>query len=95
MAAKPKTSAEDAVILALFAQRSPNGEFRDRAFALALAALGGKTASAADLAPFSKFAARSQAKGASAERAREVGKRLLREAGHSELLAQLSASAKS
>jgi hypothetical protein len=89
---KPKARVEDAVALALFAQRSPNADFRERAFALALASLGKGGAEPAELRPLWEFAARSKAKGESAELARATATRLMREAGHAELRAQLAAS---
>ena len=96
--AKAPTNAiaiEDAVALALFAQRSPNAEFREGAFALALLALANGSPSLADLTPLCEFAARTKARGPSAERAREVGSRLAREAGRAEMLAQFTESVKS
>jgi hypothetical protein len=88
-----KVSAEDAITLALFAQRSPNAEFREQAFALALAALADGAAELANVRPLCEFAARTKAKTPSAEQARTAGARLLRESGHAELLTQLSQSA--
>jgi hypothetical protein len=93
--AKPpplKIAIEDVIILALFAQRSPNVEFREQAFALALAKLPDGATDIARVRPFFEFAARTKAKNPSAERAREVGARLLRESGHAELWKQLSGS---
>jgi hypothetical protein len=93
--AKPpplKIAIEDVIILALFAQRSPNAEFREQAFALALTALPDGATDIARVRPFCEFAARTKAKTPSAERAREVGARLLRESGHAELWTQLSRS---
>ena len=94
MSKRPNVAIEDAIVLTLFAQRSPNAEFREKAFTLGLAAVGAAAPVLAELRPFCEFAARSQAKNGSAERAREVGRRLLREAGHTELRAQLAGSAK-
>jgi len=94
-AARPGIRIEDVIVLALFAQRSPNAEFREQAFALALAALSGRASDLAKLRPLCEFAARTKAKSSSAERAREVGRRLLRESGRAELWAQLARSAKS
>lgn len=96
MAGAPKSeiSIEDIVVLALFAQRSPNAKFREQAFALALAATAGGPKDLPKLRPFCEFAARSKAKGASAERARETGQRLLRESGEAELWTQLARSTK-
>ncbi len=72
-----KAALEDVVALAMFAQRSPNMAFRDSAFALALAALT-RAPLLEDLLTLCAFAARSQAKGAGAERARETGQAELR-----------------
>jgi hypothetical protein len=96
MANSPKVevSKEDVIALALFAQRSPNAEFRENAFALALSALGSSAPPLTKLRPLSEFAARSKAKGASAERARETALRLLRDSGHADLWSQLARSAK-
>jgi hypothetical protein len=96
--AKPpplKIAIEDVLILTLFAQRSPNAEFREQAFALALAALPNGATDMARIRPFCEFAARTKAKNPSAERAREVGARLLRESGHADLWTQLSGSMES
>ncbi len=86
-----KAALEDVVALAMFAQRSPNMAFRDSAFALALAALT-RAPLLEDLLTLCAFAARSQAKGAGAERAREIAKRLLRETGQAELRSQFAQS---
>jgi hypothetical protein len=91
---KLKLALADVMTLALFAQRSPNAQLREPAFALALAALAEGAPDFAKLRPLCEFAARSKAQGDSAERAREVGERLLRENGRAELFAQLAGSAK-
>ena len=96
MGKRPKLDVpiEDVLALALFAQRSTNAEFREHSFAFALAALGGGAPDLTKLRPLCEFAARTKAKSPSAERAREVALRLLRETGHAELWAQLARSTK-